>query len=220
MKECRFTLSRVSGAPVNTDELLADLKRVSMQVGSTVLSARSYAEHGIYDARTISRRFGSWNKAMTAAGLTGGNEVNYSDAILFENIMRLWEHYGRQPRMVELARPPSTISDGPYKRRFRTWIEALQKFVEFANGAELLSPEPAADTVEPRLPRDPSLRLRFFVLKRDDFRCRACGASPAIMPGLHLHIDHIKLWSRGGLTIAENLQTLCEPCNLGKSNVM
>ena len=84
MKESRFTLSRVSGAPVNTDELLADLKRVSMQVGSTVLSARSYAEHGIYDARTISRRFGSWNKAMTAAGLTGGNEVNYSDAILLK----------------------------------------------------------------------------------------------------------------------------------------
>jgi 5-methylcytosine-specific restriction endonuclease McrA len=35
-----------------------------------------------------------------------------------------------------------------------------------------------------------------------------------------LHVDHIKPWSLGGLTVDENLQTLCEPCNLGKSNAL
>jgi len=38
--------------------------------------------------------------------------------------------------------------------------------------------------------------------------------------GLSLHVDHIEPWSRGGKTIEENLQTLCEKCNLGKSNVL
>ncbi|MCC6919749.1 MAG: HNH endonuclease [Alphaproteobacteria bacterium] len=58
------------------------------------------------------------------------------------------------------------------------------------------------------------------MLKRDNFSCRACGASPASMPGLLLHIDHIRAWSVGGETIDDNLQTLCEPCNLGKSNIL
>ena len=219
MKDGRFSLTRVSGAPVSTDELLADLKRVAATVGVTTLTAKIYTEHGCFDATTISRRFDSWNKAMVAAGLTGGNEVNYSDAVLFENIMLLWEHYGRQPRQAELARPPSNVSQGPYRRRFRTWLEALQQFVEFANATETLPPDSVAVTRDRRTPRDPSLRLRFSILKRDDFRCRACGASPATKPGLHLHVDHVQPWSQGGMTNAENLQTLCEPCNLGKSNV-
>lgn len=33
-----------------------------------------------------------------------------------------------------------------------------------------------------------------------------------------LHVDHIKPWSKGGTTEYGNLQTLCEKCNLGKSN--
>jgi 5-methylcytosine-specific restriction endonuclease McrA len=220
MKDSRFSLMRVSGAPVSTDELLDDLKRVAATVAVTILTAKIYTEHGLFDATTISRRFGSWNKAMVAAGLTGGNEVNYSDAVLFENIMRLWEHCGRQPRRAELAKPPSTISQGPYRRRFRSWVEALKQFVDYANASDAQQPEQIAMTAGNRIPRDPSLRLRFFVLKRDDFRCRACGASPATKPGLHLHVDHIEPRSRGGMSIAENLQTLCEPCNLGKSNVL
>ncbi|MBM3581177.1 MAG: HNH endonuclease [Alphaproteobacteria bacterium] len=58
------------------------------------------------------------------------------------------------------------------------------------------------------------------MLKRDDFRCRACGANPPTSPGLRLHVDHIVPWSKGGETIMDNLQTLCERCNLGKSNTL
>jgi hypothetical protein len=57
-------------------------------------------------------------------------------------------------------------------------------------------------------------KLRYDVLVRDNFRCRACGASPET--GAHLHIDHVKPISDGGLTIFDNLQALCSPCNYGK----
>ena len=67
--------------------------------------------------------------------------------------------------------------------------------------------------------RDINLRLRFLVMKRDDFKCCMCGRSPATTPGLELHIDHIVPWSKGGETVIGNLQTLCSDCNLGKSDL-
>ena len=63
-----------------------------------------------------------------------------------------------------------------------------------------------------------SSRLRYKVMKRDSFKCCACGASPAKDPAVELHIDHIIPWSKGGETRLENLQTLCSRCNLGKSD--
>jgi len=127
---------------------------------------------------------------------------------------------GGQPRSAELALPPSQISPRTYIRRFRSWTNALKQFVEYANSQEMRHPSPVEAASGHRTPRDPSLRARFRVLKRDNFSCRACGASPAFTPGLLLHVDHIKAWSIGGETVDENLQTLCEPCNLGKSNVV
>lgn len=58
--------------------------------------------------------------------------------------------------------------------------------------------------------------LRYDVLKRDGFRCRICGATA--QDGVKLHVDHIIPISKGGKTEMHNLQTLCEKCNLGKSN--
>ena len=65
--------------------------------------------------------------------------------------------------------------------------------------------------------RSISDKLRYAVLKRDNFKCCACGASPAKDPVVELHIDHILPWSKGGETKLENLQTLCSRCNIGKS---
>ena len=61
-------------------------------------------------------------------------------------------------------------------------------------------------------------KLRYQVLKRDNFKCCACGASPAKEPSVELHIDHIIPWSKGGESTLENLQTLCSKCNIGKSD--
>ena len=58
--------------------------------------------------------------------------------------------------------------------------------------------------------------IRYNVLKRDDFRCCICGIFAG--EGAKLHVDHIIPVSKGGKTVMSNLQTLCERCNLGKSN--
>ncbi|MBQ8902158.1 MAG: HNH endonuclease [Bacilli bacterium] len=58
--------------------------------------------------------------------------------------------------------------------------------------------------------------IRYEVLKRDNFRCKLCGMSAE--DGVKLHVDHIIPVSKGGKSTMNNLQTLCERCNLGKSN--
>ncbi|MEW6748894.1 MAG: HNH endonuclease [Candidatus Micrarchaeota archaeon] len=55
-------------------------------------------------------------------------------------------------------------------------------------------------------------------MKRDNFKCKKCGRSPATDQSVILHVDHIKPYSKGGETTIENLETLCSVCNIGKSN--
>lgn len=56
--------------------------------------------------------------------------------------------------------------------------------------------------------------LRYEILKRDRFACVSCGITAA--RGAVLHVDHKIPKALGGESSFENLQTLCEQCNLGK----
>jgi len=58
--------------------------------------------------------------------------------------------------------------------------------------------------------------LRYDVLKRDNFRCTICGRTAA--DGIKLHVDHIMPVAKGGKTEMNNLRTLCNQCNSGKSD--
>lgn len=58
--------------------------------------------------------------------------------------------------------------------------------------------------------------LRYDIMKRDGFRCTICGRGQE--DGVKLHVDHIKPVSKGGETTPNNLRTLCQDCNLGKSD--
>lgn len=220
IEKLKFKLERAKNLPVSDEEIISDLKRVSSILQSSKVTQKLYGEHGKYDCSNVGRRFGSWNKALEAADLSLSNQCNISDEALFENLLLLWQHYGRQPRRSELAQPPSTISQSAYNRRFKSWVTALEKFVEYANSADLSVPLRIEEKNCSRSTgRDPSLRLRFKVLSRDRFSCQHCGVSPATMLGVELHLDHIIAWSKGGETVLENLQTLCLKCNLGKSNL-
>lgn len=220
MEDLKFKLERAKNTPVSDEEILNDLRRVAGAINSSKVTQKLYGEYGQYDYSNVGRRFGTWNKALEAASLSLSNQCNIPDEVLFENIMLLWQHYGRQPRRAELAQPPSTISQSPYNRRFKSWVVALENFVEYANSVDVSVPMRTEGKSGSRTTgRDPSLRLRFKVLSRDRFTCQQCGASPAKMLGVELHVDHILAWSKGGETILENLQTLCSKCNLGKSNL-
>jgi hypothetical protein len=155
--------------------------------------------------------------------------VRFSDEVLLENLEHIWEVLGRQPRSADIARPFSICSRKTYADRFGSFRKALEAFVaSFENQEPEQSDAPAeessvekmvvAATKRHRTSRNVSYRMRFLVMRRDDFKCRICGTSPAINPGTVLDVDHIVPWAAGGETEMENLQTLCEPCNGGKSD--
>lgn len=58
--------------------------------------------------------------------------------------------------------------------------------------------------------------IRYNVFKRDNYTCQICGATAK--DGAKLQVDHIIPVSKGGKTVMSNLQTLCDRCNMGKSN--
>lgn len=68
----------------------------------------------------------------------------------------------------------------------------------------------------PSRKRDPiESRLRHEVFKRDNYICKECGKTKE---NTTLHADHIIPVSQGGCDELDNLQTLCQACNLAKSN--
>ncbi len=208
---------------VPDDDLLADLRAVADKLATNRVTIEQYKANGRYHPTTLARRFGTWLKALQCAGLEQTRNLHISDEQWFANLEKVWEALGHQPRYHDMRKPLSTYSPEGYAARFGSWRSALEAFIEFveANGtnerAPLISASSASSTR--RTPRHPSWRLRFLVLRRDNFSCQACGASPAKTLGVTLHVDHIQPWSEGGETVFENLHTLCERCNIGRSTL-
>lgn len=209
--------------PINEEELINDIISVAKLLNQDKLTIREYDENGIYNSTTIIRRFKTWNNAIKKAGLRCSNQLYISKEDLFKNILTIWEYLGRQPRRAELELPISKYSQTPYNREFKSWNNALQSFVDWANQEDLEvfdNKNENTSVIKKAIGRDPSYRLRFKVMKRDNFCCVQCGSSPAKDITVELHIDHILPWSLGGQTIMDNLQTLCLKCNLGKGNLI
>lgn len=207
---------------VTDEELLQDLVAVDakLKMQGQHLTYRSYGNFGKYSAGTIQLRFGSWNDALKRAGLTLSMEKNIPIESLFDNLKIVWIAKGKQPVFRDMSVPPSQYTAPTYKDRFGSWRKALEAFVAFVNQEQndivSYEVEVKSHSITKRTKRDPSLSLRFLVLKRDNFCCVSCGRSPATVAGLVLEIDHIFPWSKGGETIEENLQSLCLDCNRGK----
>jgi hypothetical protein len=210
---------------VPDDELITDLKRVADELHKSP-TLDEYNELGAYHSTTLTRRFGSWFKVLEIAGLSKTRSpINISWEELFKNLEEVWIKLGRQPRYQEIQKPLSRYSAGTYENRFGTWRNALEEFVAYINKEEKSASEKAIQkldmehTTQHKTKRSINWRLRFVVMRRDNFKCKKCGRSPATDPTVILHVDHIKPWANGGETVLENLQTLCSVCNIGKSNL-
>jgi len=200
------------------DELIGDLARVGAELGVSRVTIDQYNAHGRFHATTLTRRFGSWFKALEMAGLEKTRNLGITNEELFENLAGVWLRLGRQPRYDDIEGKESRYSAGTYANRFGSWRKSLEAFVAWANEEDSLPDAPSGTRAEgvKRSPRSANWKQRAQVLMRDGATCRLCGARPE--HGVRLHVDHLTPWSDGGETVLENLQILCEQCNIGKSN--
>lgn len=223
-------LSPLNNRDVPKDELLNDLIKVIEVTGNSQISKKEYIKNGKYSFEPFKRIFKTWSNVIEEIGLTPRN-YNISDEECFKNIENIWVQLGRQPRYSEMKKPFSKYSGHLYSNKFGTWTKALEAFVENINNEvqieniynEEANIENETETIiieqRHKTKREIGWRLRFLVLRRDNFKCVSCGKSPATDLNVELHVDHIIPWDKFGETEIENLQSLCKVCNIGKSNL-
>ena len=219
------------------EDFFEDVRAVAARLGRNYVSVEEYAKYGKYSHASKINKYKSWDNVMRESGLEStpfrtGPKMKYSDEELFQEIERIWIKLGRQPTTNDIRRGEFHIGQNTFLRRFGSWRKTLETFVEYINADRteedsltqhqtVLQEEKQQEQngIHHRTKREVNLRMRFKVMAKDNFKCRFCGRSPSSTPGLVLQIDHIKPWSKGGETVMENLQTLCQDCNLGKSDL-
>ena len=213
-------------------DVITELHRIADILGKDSITVVDFQNCSkMCSINALNSRFGTWEQIIALAGMESKNRRK-TDEELFEEIERIWILLGRQPTYTDMRKGISKFSPRTFENRFGTWRGALEAFIKYINNEndeanevkEVVSPTPNVTTSqethqEHTTNRNINLRLRFLVMKRDNFKCCMCGASPAKDPSVELHIDHILPWSKGGETTIDNLQTLCLKCNLGKSNL-
>jgi len=216
---------------LTAEDIKQELRRIAGVVDRSTLTRSDILAHSeVMGERVILNRFGTWKAALEAAGLElTPRGRRWTDEDYFENLLQVWTHYGRAPRFAEMRFPPSRITPKGYASKFGTWGRAKQAFVDRVNSdlsafdrstpaPQSTIPEPTNSAFHPEDRAYVPLGLRYKVLRRDRFRCVTCGRSPATDLVCVLHVDHILAFARGGKTREDNLRTLCDECNLGKSD--
>lgn len=138
----------------------------------------------------------------------------YSKEELFNNIKTVWDYKGGQPFCKDMDIYPSFITFGTYFNRFGSWKKAIEEFIKYSNGELKIEKEATTRKVRKNINNS----LRYDIMKRDNFKCQYCGASPAKDSDVELQIDHIIPVSKGGDNSIDNLKTICNHCNIGKLN--
>lgn len=220
-------LTERKNTKLDKEKVIADIKLVATKLNKNSITAFEYSQHGKFSPSGVSSIFGSWNSTLKAVGLNIRKISKITDEELFRNLEEVWINLGRQPKYGEIEKPMSKYSGGTYERRFGTWRKSLEAFIEYINSDKEENQEIEETIIEEKAivkeeefkhktKRNPSDRLKVLVLMRDGNKCALCGIT---VIGKDIHFDHKKAWSLGGETTLENLQILCAPHNLAKSNL-
>jgi hypothetical protein len=194
------------------ESISEEMRRIAKRLGKQTLSYADISTHGRIDPNTVKRKFGTMDKAHTAAGLVPPGR-KMTDAEILQALLTLWEitakESGRSPIARELKEHGSLASIDTVLCRFGSWKKALVAAAAVA---------PASVTKELRKMPVPQRHqvgdtMRFMIFRRDGYKCRICRLAADV-----LEVDHVIPRARGGSNKEDNLQTLCARCNRGKSD--
>ena len=201
------------------DELLSSLEKYSRIVNFRYFTSREFSswKKKQCSVKTIINRFGSWKKALKLIGIEGGHGRNYTPEELVDNLEKIWVKLGYPPSKGQISKLGAKISDKPYMRVWGSLRIACRFLAKYRAG-QINREQLLQGDIQKSKRKTIPLKDRWAVLKRDNYRCRKCGASPAKNHNTELEIDHIIPISKGGINDIDNLQTLCRDCNQGKKD--
>ncbi len=241
MSDFKFEFDRPIARNYSEEDLLNELERVAKYYEFNHFSRKDFDKVSKIHSSTIERFFnGSWSAAIEALDkrleikniylykAKHNHKRNISEELIFKEMERIWIQLGHRPSRTEWTTLNPSMSYDTIYRHFGGWTNACLKFIEFKSGTPVATTNANINNEEitnkiiskrsARNGRSISLNIRMKVLIRDNFRCVFCGKSPATDFGTKLHVDHIIPFSKGGSNSFDNLQTLCEKCNIGKSD--
>ena len=248
MSDFKFEFGRPQIKKYSEEEILGELEKVAKHFNHNHFCRKDFDEIADIHSATVERHYdGSWTTAMQALKerlerkniiLAPSRRRNIPKKTMFDEMERIWVQLCHRPSRNEWTTAKPKVSYDSVYRRFGGWTNACLKFIEFKSGGSITAGDEEIVDEKNKVPfpkgnentrnkdtqksiektRAVPLNIRVRILSRDNFRCVFCGKSPATDIGVKLHIDHIIPFSKGGTNSPDNLQSLCEQCNFGKSN--
>lgn len=209
----RAGLQQINPQPlrISEEELFQNIEEIWVKLGRQPRNTEIQKPLSKYSGGTYEKRFGTWRKALEkfVAYINNEESISSGAALSFTS-----DH---AKNLLELTQGvPSVFVPTSQSKPIPDFVA---KIAEDQYGKEAMKKLEIEPSTQRKTKRDINWRLRFVIMKRDNFKCKNCGRSPATDPTIILHVDHIKAWANGGETVLENLQTLCSKCNIGKSNL-
>jgi len=235
LADFKFQYGRNQISKIPRGKIVEELEKVAKYFDYADFREDDFGSLSTISYYSVVRAFGTWEKAMLflsehlkKKGIDfkiTSRRTPYTNEEMFAEMERIWFLLGHRPSRNEWTSSQPNISFDAIYRRFGSWKSACLQFIEYKSGEPISIekdiPEkkaPKTEATKIAKTRTIPLNVRIKVMSRDNFRCVFCGKSPATEIGTRLHIDHIIAFSKGGTNAIENLQTLCEQCNIGKSD--
>lgn len=205
-------------------EIIASLKEYGRLHGKSSFLMREYDNWSgkLLYSSGIRRHFGSWGKALQAAGFRAQFTQKLDPRDMVTAFRDCWREHGSVPNPRRLGEHLEKHNYPFRTRSYRSFFGGLGRLakliVQVESGklpeSKLYERHKPASRLYQAVPH----KLRLAVLKRDGYRCVKCGADRKIDKSVRLEVDHKIAGSKGGPATMENLRTLCLPCNQGKGD--
>jgi Homing endonuclease associated repeat len=100
---------------VRTDEqILGEIRDISARLGRASLTGADIEANSEITQAQLYRRFGGVSAALKRAGVEHARlGRRYTEDDIFENLLRVWTHYGRPPTALEMDQSPSDVGQRP-----------------------------------------------------------------------------------------------------------
>lgn len=115
------------------EDILQDIRRVATHLGKLVLSRKEYEKYGEYGGTTICRHFGSWNNALSLAGLQishcgiSKHEMCNSEDDFFQDLRDVATRLGAETVTIGEYRIHGRYNDSHMVKVYHSWDVILKK---------------------------------------------------------------------------------------------